>query len=41
VRTRPGNWGDFRVLRRRTAYYLMFIHEHLPEPMRRELKQIG
>jgi hypothetical protein len=26
---------------RRTAYYLMSIHEHLPKPMRRELKQIG
>ena len=31
---------DFRGLRRRTDY-LMFIHEHLPKPMRRELKQIG
>jgi hypothetical protein len=26
---------------RRTAYYLMSIHEHLPKPIRRELKQIG
>ena len=26
---------------RRTAYYLMSIHEHLPPPIRRELKQVG
>jgi hypothetical protein len=26
---------------RRTAYYLMSIHEHLPKPIHRELKQIG
>jgi hypothetical protein len=26
---------------RRTAYYLMSIHEHLPPQIRRELKQIG
>jgi hypothetical protein len=26
---------------RRTAYYLMSIHEHLPKPMRKQLKQIG
>jgi len=26
---------------RRTAYYLMSIHEHLPPQMRRELKQVG
>jgi hypothetical protein len=26
---------------RRTAYYLMSIHEHLPPQIRRELKQVG
>ncbi len=26
---------------RRKAYYLMAIHEHLPQPARRELKQVG
>jgi hypothetical protein len=26
---------------RRKAYYLMSIHEHLPLPVRRELKHIG
>ena len=26
---------------RRTAYYLMSIHEHLPKPIHRELKEIG
>jgi len=26
---------------RRKAYYLMSIHEHLPAPVRRELKQVG
>ncbi len=26
---------------RRTAYYLMSIHEHLPPEVRRELKQVG
>ena len=26
---------------RRTAYYLMSIHEHLPPQVRRELKQVG
>jgi len=26
---------------RRKAYYLMSIHEHLPRPVRRELKQVG
>ena len=26
---------------RRKAYYLMSIHEHLPKPIRRELKQVG
>src|SRR5437667_3741550 len=26
---------------RRKAYYLMSIHEHLPPPVRRELKQVG
>ena len=26
---------------RRKAYYLMSIHEHLPRPIRRDLKQIG
>ena len=26
---------------RRKAYYLMSIHEHLPRPARRELKQVG
>jgi len=26
---------------RRTAYYLMAIHEHLPPQIRRELKQVG
>ena len=26
---------------RRKAYYLMAIHEHLPPPVRRELKQVG
>ena len=26
---------------RRTACYLMFIHEHLPPQIRRELKQVG
>jgi hypothetical protein len=26
---------------RRTAYYLMAIHEHLPPPIRRDLKQVG
>jgi len=26
---------------RRTAYYLMAIHEHLPPPIRRELKHVG
>jgi hypothetical protein len=26
---------------RRKAYYLMSIHEHLPPPIRRELKQVG
>jgi len=26
---------------RRKAYYLMSIHEHLPRPIRRELKQLG
>jgi len=26
---------------RRTAYYPMFIHEHLPPQIRRELKQVG
>ena len=26
---------------RRKAYYLMSIHEHLPKPMHRELKEVG
>jgi hypothetical protein len=26
---------------RRKAYYLMSIHEHLPKPIRRELKEVG
>jgi hypothetical protein len=26
---------------RRKAYYLMSIHEHLPAPVKRELKQVG
>ena len=26
---------------RRKAYYLMSIHEHLPRPARRDLKQVG
>ena len=26
---------------RRKAYYLMSIHEHLPKPIRRQLKQVG
>ncbi len=26
---------------RRKAYYLMSIHEHLPKPIRSELKQVG
>ncbi len=26
---------------RRKAYYLMSIHEHLPRPIRRELKEVG
>jgi len=26
---------------RRKAYYLMSIHEHLPKPIRKELKQVG
>ena len=26
---------------RRKAYYVMSIHEHLPQPIRRELKQLG
>jgi len=26
---------------RRKAYYLMSIHEHLPRPIRKELKQVG
>src|SRR6184192_392145 len=26
---------------RRKAYYLMSIHEHLPAPIKRELKQVG
>ena len=26
---------------RRKAYYLMSIHEHLPRPLRKELKQVG
>jgi hypothetical protein len=26
---------------RRKAYYLMSIHEHLPRPVRKELKQVG
>jgi hypothetical protein len=26
---------------RRKAYYLMSIHEHLPTPIKRELKQVG
>jgi hypothetical protein len=26
---------------RRKAYYLMSIHEHLPKPIRRELRQVG
>ena len=26
---------------RRKAYYLMSIHEHLPKPIRRELKRVG
>jgi hypothetical protein len=26
---------------RRKAYYLMSIHEHLPKPVRKELKQVG
>ena len=26
---------------RRKAYYLMFIHEHLPPQARRQLKEVG
>src|SRR6266699_2371022 len=32
--------GGFRESRRK-AYYLMSIHEHLPAPIKRELKQVG
>jgi len=39
------SFDEFLVRRfpdsRRTAYYLMSIHEHLPPEVRRELKQVG
>ena len=40
-----GSFDEFLQRRfpdsRRTAYYLMSIHEHLPPQIRRELKQVG
>jgi len=40
-----GSFDDFLERRfpqsRRKAYYLMSIHEHLPKPIRRELKEVG
>jgi hypothetical protein len=40
-----GSFDEFLEKRfpesRRKAYYLMSIHEHLPAPIRRELKQVG
>jgi hypothetical protein len=40
-----GSFDEFLERRfpdsRRKAYYLMSIHEHLPAPIRRELKQVG
>jgi hypothetical protein len=40
-----GSFDDFLERRfpesRRKAYYLMSIHEHLPKPIRRDLKNVG
>ena len=40
-----GSFDEFLLRRfpqsRRKAYYLMSIHEHLPPPVRKQLKQVG